>query len=769
MAEKWQCDICTLLNPNLVRTCEVCGAPKKLSNKNYNSQPVNNFNLSSNIGNDACLVHNNVINAKPSSTANSSSGIGKITPERNSDNEIRNWTCVVCSFAENKSSYMACKICDSHRFPASANNNSNRCCCICGKQCTSINDDETNLCIACINLQISQAASMQNVLQSSEPCNEKFEIHKGAAFSKEVERIIQYCKMNKVTFIDDSFPPTDKSIFQKNQTNLRNTLKAYKQIQWLRPAIYKGVYKIMDSPKSTDIEQGLLGNCWFLSALAVIAEKPSLLENIFVTQNRSQEGIYQLRLCIQGEWTDVYVDDLLPCDENGRLLFSRVKRNQLWVPLIEKALAKIYGSYESLKAGRCVEGMSLLTGAPCESLMLKSGLIDVCCSYVRFLMGASCGSGDSIYSESCGNVGLVNLHAYSVLDIKEFDKLRLIKFHNPWGTSSWNQGCADYSQEDLKNLGLFNKNESHHNGVFWMAYDDVLKYFQSVDICKHSYEWIDYRITNEMSKDLTSPVSTIDLAISYKQEVEFGLFHKENRRHKSKTANKADLFFGVYETINKNSLVGSLVESSSRNLGNFVGFSCFLKPGHYRIVCSSLGQLNTFSEHPLKYCLTMHSTKPIEYNISQHSSHILACSILELCKKKGEYRQLHSDLHAYLLRAKWNGFIACVYNSSACFSVHLKTDLSGSFNVRSTRQSLTCYDMIPPKYGMVVSVLTQIEKESAILVKWATSCGECLPGSTLSRFYEISPVADDLHYPSIEKNLLALHEPRYMSNFFIQG
>ena len=47
-------------------------------------------------------------------------------------------------------------------------------------------------------------------------------------------------------------------------------------------------------PEPADIVQGELGTCWFLSALAVLADRRNLVENLFVSRERNEFGVYQV-------------------------------------------------------------------------------------------------------------------------------------------------------------------------------------------------------------------------------------------------------------------------------------------------------------------------------------------------------------------------------------------------------------------------------------------------------------------------------------------
>jgi calpain-15 len=103
-----------------------------------------------------------------------------------------------------------------------------------------------------------------------------------------------------------------------------------------------------------------------MCALSSLAEMPYLVERLFITQKYNKDGLYRVKLCKNGEWVEVTIDDYFPCSELGGPIFSRSNGNELWVLLLEKAYAKIHGNYCSLRNGYANEGMIDLTGSPTQ-------------------------------------------------------------------------------------------------------------------------------------------------------------------------------------------------------------------------------------------------------------------------------------------------------------------------------------------------------------------------------------------------------------------
>ena len=92
---------------------------------------------------------------------------------------------------------------------------------------------------------------------------------------------------------------------------------------------------------------------------------------MFVTREVSEYGVYMVRFTKNGQKFQTIVDDWIPCNRDNRPAFSQSHQNDLWVLLLEKAWAKIHGSYDRIRAGSAYESMRDLTGAPSYEYILN--------------------------------------------------------------------------------------------------------------------------------------------------------------------------------------------------------------------------------------------------------------------------------------------------------------------------------------------------------------------------------------------------------------
>uniref|UniRef100_F6VYQ3 Calpain catalytic domain-containing protein n=1 Tax=Monodelphis domestica TaxID=13616 RepID=F6VYQ3_MONDO len=362
----------------------------------------------------------------------------------------------------------------------------------------------------------------------------------GRSYHQDYQTLLEMCLRNNCLFEDDTFPADMSSIgrgplLQKLPPNL----------QWKRPT------ELCDNPvfysamaERLCLCQGILGNCWFLAALEALTFQWDILSWVVpVNQSftRKYAGIFFFQFWHFGEWVPVVIDDRLPVNEAGQLVFvSSTCKNLFWGALLEKAYAKLSGSYEDLQIGHISEAFVDFTGGVTATIELanapqnlwelltratcKRSLIGCqthpgvrielrICSYTTsvampclysvykgiisvMLLGKETPTNSADRYPSCNLKervlanGLVDGHAYTLTGLRKVTCHNvpeyLVRLRNPWGKVEWKGDWSDRSKKwDLLNpkekILLLRDDE---DGEFWMSLHDFKFHFVSLVICQ---------------------------------------------------------------------------------------------------------------------------------------------------------------------------------------------------------------------------------------------------------------------------------------------
>jgi hypothetical protein len=174
---------------------------------------------------------------------------------------------------------------------------------------------------------------------------------------------------------------------------------------------------------------------------------------------------------------------------------SCVGSDETWLPLLEKAFAKVHGDYAALRDGYTGEGLEDLTGGittviDLDTILSKDRLWNELLNpRQEFLFGLASFTGYG--GDTNSRNGMTLGHAYSVLRAVEelgedSKKVRLLLVRNPWGArgldglGEWNGPWSDGSKEWTP----FWMNKLNHkfgdDGQFWISYEDLLRKFERI-------------------------------------------------------------------------------------------------------------------------------------------------------------------------------------------------------------------------------------------------------------------------------------------------
>ncbi|CAF0780594.1 unnamed protein product [Adineta steineri] len=674
------------------------------------------------------------------------------------------WSCSKCSFNNPLMAYPCCEMCeqvDSRLLQGFSITNQSvptwecpRCtlknltiseqCTACGESKSKSNKNETTLVNSSTSLsQTCTSLSVRNRRRRDESDAENIFQH-----------ITTYCIENKIHFVDDQFVPSDRSIGIGSFDNIS---------QWLRISDVAPLpddppnlpWTIFSSPQPSDIQQGVLGDCWLVAALALISERPRLLEHILLTKQINSQGVYLVRICHNGLWKTIIVDDCFPCTKHKRLVFTQAKRRQLFVPLIEKACAKLFGSYSSLKSGNMLEGLQLLTGAPCDYIDLKPSknllesdivwakLLSACES--KLLIGAST-SGTNVSRDEYARVNIRGNHAFSLLAAHALvnDTSRFVLIRDPHSRSRYTEDLI--TEPILEQLRLVNPTH-RSTGAFWISWPRFLHYFSSITISCYNSNHFDIRQQGQFTESATQPISAYCFHVPETSLINISLLYHRHSRTTHSTHTQSFVLCDIDESDSFNS-VGkreSILVCRHRRYTYWTGL---LRAGSYVLVPFSISFWGTTGKNR-DYTVVIHSSVQLDLTIKNKRPTFLADCLIAAVMKTNHMKKQENDGVFYITSSKLGLKLFIAENLSRKNYLNLDIDVLIAENVRHSRFSQPPFhtrDCIPPRYRQLVFITEWTDKRSgSAQLSYSYSCKHDTQMS--NTIPPIKTVRHDLHSP----------------------
>ena len=251
--------------------------------------------------------------------------------------------------------------------------------------------------------------------------------------------------------------------------------------------------------RASDVVQGSLANCYFISTLAALAEKkPTFVRGMISKTNKNR---YAVRFYHQGQPKWIYVDADLPHTFNKQgPAYAKTSDSdadgcpEIWAALIEKAYAKFREKYplpgkEERKGYQCMHfghahlAYEALTGLKGKRVELVDKLDNTLPTAINTffrpnrqndLWNYACGANrghpvvaatgdfsENPHKKICA--GLVGQHVYTVLKTFTRNGERFVQLRNPWGSG---EARLNY--------------DGTNDGVFVMRWNDFMKTFSQL-------------------------------------------------------------------------------------------------------------------------------------------------------------------------------------------------------------------------------------------------------------------------------------------------
>lgn len=203
-----------------------------------------------------------------------------------------------------------------------------------------------------------------------------------------------------------------------------------------------------------DVQQGQLGDCFFLAAIAAVARaNPKALEKLIKDNG---DGTYDVTLYVKKNFlswsrspTVIKVKPEFPQMADGTPAYAKMGDNELWVMLLEKAYAQYEGSYKGIDGGYTEKAMGVLTGENGKSYKIKNytekELLEAISEAIKNKQpivadSKKIGKKDKEKSKLAKGLNIIGGHSYPVKSVSGNN----ISLQNPWTNVNTEDSADNY-------------------------------------------------------------------------------------------------------------------------------------------------------------------------------------------------------------------------------------------------------------------------------------------------------------------------------------
>lgn len=325
---------------------------------------------------------------------------------------------------------------------------------------------------------------------------------------KEVQELAAKSRARGVKYSDPEFPPTDRALYRSGRRPSVPDLAPDKlPARWGRAS--EGALAGaggQGSPSRSTADDGRAPEASAAAALvpgpilgaplpgALAAMRSGGLDpRSLIVWREPEAGIYGVRFFKEGEWMYEVLDDELPLTHSGEPACCRAVAPggivQDWPALVEKAFAKVHGSYEaaaSPAADADTEALEDVLGLGVHRV--DAGEFPVWgelwqhlrCKRRRGYVLLAARRGKEASGETLTN-GLLSGFSYPVTRLELIDGEMLCELQDPWPQGRWNGRWSDGSREMASRKG-FRQFEPQPGSCkpFWMSIQDFCQHFTTL-------------------------------------------------------------------------------------------------------------------------------------------------------------------------------------------------------------------------------------------------------------------------------------------------